>query len=276
MGTSAILERGTQGTAVRSVNAGPFTVTETWHGPGVRLAWHAHARPCLNVLLQGCAEERVSTRGMDCVPGSLWVKPGGSYHANHYGDRGARALLIEVEDDATDALGPAARVFADFSTTPGTGCLPLGHRIRRELHEGDRARDLVIEGLVLQLLGQAVRWLDAVEPRRAAPPWLRLVRERLREEAAAPPTAQRLAAEAGVDAATLENAFRRHYGAALGDELRRSRLEWAAGELTNTDRTAGEIALEAGFYDQSHFTRHFRAVYELPPGRYRRAARRRP
>ena len=41
--------------------------------------------------------------------------------------------------------------------------------------------------------------------------------------------------------------------------------------LSATSLTAGEIASACGFYDQSSFTRQFRAVLGLTPGAYRRS-----
>lgn len=54
----------------------------------------------------------------------------------------------------------------------------------------------------------------------------------------------------------------------------RVRLNAAAHTLCQTDRPVGEIALDCGFYDQSHLTRNFRRVYGEPPLTYRRRYRR--
>jgi AraC family transcriptional regulator len=45
----------------------------------------------------------------------------------------------------------------------------------------------------------------------------------------------------------------------------------AARWLRATDRPLGQIALICGFYDQSHFTRAFRARFHLTPSAYRLA-----
>jgi AraC-like DNA-binding protein len=41
--------------------------------------------------------------------------------------------------------------------------------------------------------------------------------------------------------------------------------------LSSSSLTAGEVASSCGFYDQSSFTRQFRAVLGLTPGAYRRS-----
>ena len=67
----------------------------------------------------------------------------------------------------------------------------------------------------------------------------------------------------------------------LGDrkilfELRRSarrcdlcRVRRATDALARSSATLGQIALDSGFADQSHFTRVFSAVYGLTPRRWR-------
>lgn len=50
----------------------------------------------------------------------------------------------------------------------------------------------------------------------------------------------------------------------------RLRLNHARELLETTDRTVANIALAAGFYDQSHFVKAFRNIYEITPTAYRR------
>jgi AraC-like DNA-binding protein len=51
--------------------------------------------------------------------------------------------------------------------------------------------------------------------------------------------------------------------------LIRQRLHAARHELIANDRPAGAIALDLGFYDQSAFTRAFRAEAGVTPAAYR-------
>ena len=50
----------------------------------------------------------------------------------------------------------------------------------------------------------------------------------------------------------------------------RLRLNHARGLLETTDLTIATIALETGFYDQSHFVKAFRNIYRISPTAYRR------
>ncbi len=68
----------------------------------------------------------------------------------------------------------------------------------------------------------------------------------------------------------LQREFRRLFGMSLGNYLLRVRLIMARWRLDTTTAAVGQIALDCGFYDQSHFTRAFRAETGLPPLEYRR------
>ena len=56
----------------------------------------------------------------------------------------------------------------------------------------------------------------------------------------------------------------------MGEYLRRLRLDFAAREIANTETLLGEIAIAAGFADQSHLTKTFKAYFGLKPSEYRK------
>jgi AraC-like DNA-binding protein len=71
----------------------------------------------------------------------------------------------------------------------------------------------------------------------------------------------------------LARSFRERYGVSIGEYLRRVRLDWAAAQLAATETSLAVLAADAGFADQSHFTRAFKRHAGLTPARYRRAVR---
>ena len=208
----------------------------------------------------------------DCGPGSVVVKPPGESHANRYGEAGAHCLVLEV----TPGRLAAARPFADLFDRPAY--LPPGQltalflRIYEEFRQPDRASPLVLEGLVLELIGTAARRGPPRGP-SAPPPWLRRVEGLLRDAPAEARTLTALAAAAGCHPSHLAREFRRFYRCSMGGYLRRLRLDAAARVLSGTERPLAEVAAGAGFYDQSHFTRAFKARFRMTPGAFRAATR---
>jgi AraC family transcriptional regulator len=72
----------------------------------------------------------------------------------------------------------------------------------------------------------------------------------------------------------LARAFRQHYGASVGEFVRQRRLDFVCRELVASERPVAELALEAGFADQSHLTKIFNRALGTTPARYRTGARR--
>ena len=147
----------------------------------------------------------------------------------------------------------------------------LAREIRSEFGRRDSAAPLALEGLVLSLMAALLRAPRAEESR--PPAWLGKVVACLRDSSPDPVGLDELAAVAGRHPAHVARTFRRHLGCTPGTYLRRLRLEHAARALESTDRPLAEIALEAGFYDQAHFGRSFRAWSGVSPGVFRRARR---
>ena len=84
-----------------------------------------------------------------------------------------------------------------------------------------------------------------------------------------------VARAAGVHPTHLMRVFRRFHGCTLGDYVRQRRIDFACGRLTATDAPLVEVALAAGFCDQSHFTKTFKRATGLTPSEYRKATRER-
>lgn len=78
-----------------------------------------------------------------------------------------------------------------------------------------------------------------------------------------------LARCAHLSVSQLNREFRRLFRMTPGDYLLRIRLLIAKRRLEETSDPVGTIALDCGFYDQSHFTRHFRRSTGLSPRRHR-------
>jgi two-component system response regulator YesN len=83
-------------------------------------------------------------------------------------------------------------------------------------------------------------------------------------------SAREVAAAAGLSVSRALHLFKQESGVTLSAYVARQRIDYALYLLKNTDRTMAGIASECGFFDQSHFTRTFRALEGEPPLRYRR------
>lgn len=80
-----------------------------------------------------------------------------------------------------------------------------------------------------------------------------------------------LAKVASLSISQFERRFRTVFEQTPSRFLIRYRLTRASQILMHSDDTVSQIAQEVGFYDHSHFTREFRKLFGMAPGRYRKA-----
>lgn len=125
------------------------------------------------------------------------------------------------------------------------------------------------DGAVIGIVG-VMRDFDragsAVGPYQRISPVLAHVQSHYRESI----EVKDLAGLIGVSVSTLERTFRDLFGITPLAYLTRVRLHAARRLLLETDLSINEIALETGFYDQSHFTKRFRSHFDRTPSAFRR------
>ena len=90
-----------------------------------------------------------------------------------------------------------------------------------------------------------------------------------------PLTLSELASLTGLSMWRFATVFRQQVGVAPHRYICRLRLERAQA-LIREGMPAATAASEAGFYDQSHLSRHFKSVFGMTPGQYMSAAARQP
>lgn len=260
------------GASTRLHDAGGLSVAETVFAPDLAIPQHEHERSFICFVLDGLGTRSWPARAGGEGPMSLTVFPAGVPHANQWHGGGGRALHLEFAPMWLERLEGRTRVLeepGDFAGGPPAGLLAS---LVRECREPDGVTPLVVEGLVLEMLAACDR-LRGGKDIRSAPPWLRRVREVMRDRFREDLAIAEIAAEAGVSADHLARVFRRRFGCTPGEHLRRLRIDFACGRLAEGRESLAHIALAAGFADQSHFTRIFRRQLGITPAAFRRGRR---
>jgi AraC family transcriptional regulator len=246
-----------------------IVLTETAYGAGCRLPRHAHEDPYFCLVLCGSYSESIdASASWACTPTTLLFHPAEAAHANRFGGSDARCFNIQLRGRWARRLDEATARFQSpriFRSGPPS---VLAAQMHAEVRAADDVSPLIIEGLLLALIGHAGR-LGGEPSERRAPPWIARCHELLQARFTERLTSDEIAAILGVHPVHLSRAFRRHAGCTVGDLVRRLRVDFARRRLSDPDVPLAEIALEAGFSDQSHFTRTFRRVTGVSPGRYR-------
>ncbi len=137
-----------------------------------------------------------------------------------------------------------------------------------ESGDADAARELFIDacGRLFALGGGAVTSASRQRDRMAVDFALATIAERFADGV----RIDTLAARAGLSPFQLIRQFKHHTGMTPHAHIVRARLHDAIRRLRR-GASLSEAAVEAGFYDQSGMTRHFRRAYGITPGQYVRA-----
>lgn len=249
-----------------------FTLTSGVHDARATLPRHHHQHPTLCYVMRGGFTEYSRGHAMTCTANTLKLTPAGDEHWNHFQSVQTHGLLVEVEPSRFEEIRSIADLLDDRVHLRGGVAADVARRLVLELAEGDDAALVAAEGLLLELLASLAR-TDTATNRGASPKWLAEANEIVHDRFTSHISLSELAALVGVHPVTLARWFRRGYGCTVGQRLRRLRIEKAAQELLETDHSLGEIALDAGFADQSHFCNVFRREMRTTPGRYRATRR---
>lgn len=247
------------------------TLAESTYAAGLHVASHVHDAPLLSLVLQGNATEEVGRQSRELGVQSLLYTPSYEAHAHRFLTPG-RWLNIQFTPGWLARLGTEARALPTAPRLVHGAAVNWASRLGAELREPDAVSRLAIEGALTLLVAELCRLPGAGEPWR--PRWLGIVEEAIDAAIAEPPSVADLAALAGVHASHLLRTFRRHHGTTVSGYARRRRLERARAEIVSSRKTLSMIAADAGFSDQPHFTRLFRAAYGETPGQYARSVRR--
>jgi transcriptional regulator GlxA family with amidase domain len=146
----------------------------------------------------------------------------------------------------------------------------FAERLSSELRSPDEHSELAVSGLVYELVSSLGRSGRTLESRSAhQPSWLARAIDYLHANDDRIVRIEDVAHEVDLHPGYLARAFREHAGKPIAAYAREIRLERVAAELTMTDDRILDIAIAAGFSDQSHLTRLFRRHFGVTPAQYR-------
>jgi AraC-like DNA-binding protein len=236
---------------------------------------HVHDYWVVARVDRGAAAFELEGRQHRAAAGSMFVIPPGAVHTGESASDGGYTYRVLYVDWATLTCGAEppheARSCLASPVSDNRSCL----RALDRLHEG-----LVLPGRSLEQ-GEAVATVSRALREIAAPT---ASRRRPRGHPAAARakayinthwqdnfTLHDLAEAADVSPFHLVRVFHRAFGMAPSTYRRALRVQ-AAQNLLRRGEPARDVAPACGFYDQSHLTRHFKAVTGVTPARYARAA----
>lgn len=179
------------------------------------------------------------------------------------------------------ARQPGAPRVDELRYRPGVGhddeiVRHIGATLQAGLLRPGETNQLFVDHMMLALtahVGQTYGGLKpALEPSRGGlAPWqVKRACERLDSDLSGGVTLQQIATELGLSVSHFSRAFRISTGLPPHQWLLHQRVRAAKQLMTARDLPLSEIAISAGFANQSHFTRVFSQLVGVSPGAWRR------
>jgi AraC family transcriptional regulator len=257
------------GEMLRLHDAGGFSLSETRYRPGSTLPRHSHESHYICFVLSGTYKETFERKTRSCQPAMVLYHPAGELHAQYFDQTAVDLFRVEVnparlQDVSRPDLCMEGRDFR------GGVPISLAHKLYQEFRGPDAASYLAIEGLGLELIAAIARDSRRRENTSRQPPhWLSQAHELIKSRFLEHLTLGDIAHTVGVHPVTLAREFRHHYYCTIGELVRRERIDFACRELLRPDESIADIAIAAGFYDQSHFAKTFKKLTGITPAEYR-------
>jgi AraC family transcriptional regulator len=221
------------------------------HFPVMRMSFRTFC-----FVLTGNYKENIAGKSFERGPSALVYYPPDVSHGEEHFTKG-RHFLVEIDFKGLEKVRDYGARLCEPALLGGDSSLWLAARMYREFSERDGFSALVLESISTELLIAASRQ-DTRTAERKPPPWLKRVKEFLREQFSDPPSLDELAQAVNIHPTHIARVFRQFECCTVGDYIREVRINYARQRMLGSNDPLVEIALASGFADQTHFTRSFK------------------
>lgn len=248
-----ILSKGNFMGIMDSVNNAGGVITSLSYYPDEAI-WdeqlHCHETLHLSMVLKGGNLEKRKTRDIECLPGIVTYYDAGEPHHSVLIMPGSRQFNVEITDEFLSAHGIPGNAGSLEKCNPADLKFFM-LRMYREFLINDQESSLSITSALLPILdipGGAANG-------HGMPGWVSIVKEVLHDQWRDNISLNHLAVLAGTHPVNLSRYFPIYFGCTIGEYRRKLKLEKALELVKYSSLSLTAIALQAGFSDQSHFTR---------------------
>ena len=245
-----------------------LTVSYTIFEPNEHLPLHFHNDPYIGIVLKGQYSE-VGNGFEDTIEaGQLIFHPTMEPHENIIGPEGATILNFSISTEfwvvrGLEALKPTERMIIHDPRF-----VTYANNLNAAWKNKNRLSVLGIEGLSLSIINL---FIELTVGEVANSTSLDNVEDYCKMHFREPLSVEQIANNFGENSEVLSRKFKQIYGETLSERIFRLRINEAEKRLLETHDALADIAIDVGFYDQSHFARHFKKWKGVSPGKYRRA-----
>jgi len=242
---------------------------EIVYEPNVGEPEHLHEHAHFYLGLAGRCTEFYCADTQEHHRFTIGFLPAGHSHSLNYHKSGFRWFRMNIHPSYLDGL----RQYFETTFSPlysrGGLLTELFLRLHREYRFPDAVSPIVIEALALEMLGEVSR--RGTMSDRKPPIWLLRTRDFLEEHFKEQLSLFKIAETVDMHPVHIAREFRKHFNCTVGEYIRNRRVEYVCGQLAGSTAPLVDIALAAGFCDQSHLSRIFKRTVGTTPTRYRKS-----
>jgi AraC family transcriptional regulator len=236
-----------------------FNLSITDYAEGTLIPNHFHVNPYYSILIKGFYRENGYGCNENVLPGTILYRPANYEHANDFPISYSRCFNIEfiknneTVDYAIDQLSESLCKRDKMSSAALNIYLAFIQDSRDALKIGC---------LVSEFMETFANEKPANSTRQQ---WIAKLKKILDEEYMMHYSLEDLASRVNVHPVHLSKGFKKKYDTTLSGYITKLRTESAIYDLQNTNKDIVHIALESGFYDQSHMNKIFKLLLGISP-----------
>lgn len=248
------------GITTESLKTESFNISLTNHSANSKIPLHSHNKPYLCLLASGTYKEDSNTTDI-ISQGEILYRTANYEHSNTFSDKGGLCLNIEVND------------YQKF-TTLNELRLPLEVSKQKGIVELYKLLYALKKGLSNDIINiycyESMIAVMNVFNGEGEINWVNKIKELINDNPLETISLDKLSIEFSLHPNYIVRKFKEVTGFKLSEYLTKIRLENSVNHLLISKENITSIALENGFYDQSHFNRNFKKHIDTTPNNFRK------
>lgn len=248
------------GITTQSVMTENFNISLTNHSANSNIALHAHNKPYLCLLACGTYKEESNITDI-ITQGEVLYRAANYEHSNSFSSEGGVCLNIEIND--YEQFITINELQLPNKVSKQKGALEL-YKLLYGLKQG-----LPIDIINIYCYESMIAVINVFNCKGNID-WVKKVKERINDNPLETISLDKLSIEFSLHPNYIVRKFKEITGFKLSEYLTKIRLEHSIKYLLSNEENITSIALESGFYDQSHFNKSFKKHIDTTPNQFRK------
>ena len=255
------------GHSIKAVNYNCFKLDISCYEPNSEVERHYHDNSYLSILINGNYNEKNTAENKLISCGDILFRPSLYNHQNHFENQGGACFNIEFKQDWAKQLGTNFKL-PDKVDYYKSGSFPSLYKSLLNFQINYN------EELSFEYICDWLFEINQTNLTKGTLPWINKIAQILENELDCYHSIQSLSERVYVQPMYLIRAFKEKRGLTIGEYQLKVKIKNSVSLLLNTSLSISDISYLNGFYDDAHFIRTFKSVYNTSPHQFRLSMKR--